>query len=161
MSESNSPRSPRPGSPTLSREPLQYLKREMDDLLSRFSSDWLGDWMAKEFTPAVDVSETDEAVAVAVDVPGVKGDDIQLEVAGSVLRIRGERKEEKEEKNKSFHRIERRWGTFSRTIPLPCSVVEGKVTADYRDGVLHVHLPKTETAKAHKIRVKTHGTDGM
>ncbi|MEX1229195.1 MAG: Hsp20/alpha crystallin family protein [Planctomycetaceae bacterium] len=160
MTESTSPRSPRPESPKLSREPLQYLKRELDDVLSRFSSDWLGDWMSKEFTPAVDVSETDEAVNVAVDVPGVKGDEIQLEVAGTILRIRGERKEEKEEKNKSFHRVERRWGTFSRTVPLPCNVVEEKVTADYRDGVLHVHLPKTETAKAHKIKVKIHGREG-
>ena len=101
MSESNSPRSPRPGSPTLSREPLQYLKREMDDLLSRFSSDWLGDWMAKEFTPAVDVSETDEAVAVAVDVPGVKGDDIQLEVDAELARLRSNRFKGAEVKHRS------------------------------------------------------------
>ncbi len=156
MTEPTSNRGTCGDTPKLSREPLQYLKREMDDLVSRFSSDWLGDWMSKEFTPAVDLAETDEGLDVRVDVPGMKAEDIHLEVAGSVLRIKGERREEKEEKDKSYHRVERRWGSFSRTIPLPCSVVEDKVSADYRDGVLHVHLPKTEKAKAHKIKVKSH-----
>lgn len=157
MTDPTSRRTTRPEKAGLSREPLAYLKREMDDLITRFSSDW----MAKEFTPAVDVTESDDAIDVTVDVPGMKAEDIHIEVAGSVLRIHGERKEEKEEKNKSFHRVERRWGSFARTIPLPCKVVDVKVDADYRDGVLHIHLPKTETAKAHKVKVKTHPAGGQ
>jgi HSP20 family protein len=71
-----------------------------------------------------------------------------------MLTVAGERKEEKEEKGKTFHRVERLYGNFSRSVTLPCSVNEEEVAAEYKDGVLTIKLPKAEEAKAHKIKVK-------
>jgi HSP20 family protein len=89
-----------------------------------------------------------------MDAPGLKVEDIDVQINGNLLTVSGQRAEEKEEKGRMFHRIERRHGTFSRTITLPCAVNDEKVDAQYRDGVLRLTLPKTEESKAHKIAVK-------
>jgi HSP20 family protein len=89
-----------------------------------------------------------------VDLPGVKPDDIDIRLSGNTLRLHGERKEEQQEKGRTFHRIERRRGNCSRSITLPCAVVEDEVAAEYNDGVLTVTLPKCEEAKSRKIEVK-------
>ena len=77
-----------------------------------------------------------------------------IEVRADTLHVRGEHTEEREEKGKTFHRIERRAGSFSRSVALPCSVDEEKVTAECRDGVLTISLPKTEESKTRKVKVK-------
>jgi HSP20 family protein len=100
------------------------------------------------------LSETPESVQVRMDLPGIKPDDVNIEIAGNTLRITGERKEEKDEKNKTYHRVERRFGSFSRSVSLPCSVKEAAVNAEHANGVLTVTLPKSEEAKSHKIKVK-------
>lgn len=106
--------------------------------------------------PSVDVSETDKEVCIEAELPGVDEKDLEVTLADGVLHIRGEKKFEKEEKEKSFHRVERAYGTFQRAIPLPAEVDESKVDAVFRKGVLHVTLPKTKQAQAHKkITVKT------
>jgi HSP20 family protein len=92
-----------------------------------------------------------------MDVPGIDAKDINIEVAGNTLRITGERKEEKEEKGETWHRIERRSGSFARSVPLPCSVKEDKAEAAYADGVLTVKIPKSEEAKTHKVKVQCNG----
>jgi HSP20 family protein len=99
------------------------------------------------------MAETDTAIEARMDVPGVTAKDIDIQISGNALTVRGERKEEKEEKGKTFHRIERRYGSFSRSVTLPCAVAESEVAAEYRDGVLTVKLPKTEESKAHKVKV--------
>ena len=144
--------------PLFSREPFHALREEMDDLIGRFSADWGGDWFAREFSPSLDLSEADDSLQVRMDVPGVKPEQIEIEVTGNSLRISGERKEEREEKGKSYHRIERRSGSFARVVSLPCAVKEDQIKAECHDGILTVTLPKTEKARTHKVKVKGNGS---
>jgi HSP20 family protein len=139
--------------PFFGRDPFTALRQEVDDLLTRFTVDGPENWFSGAMTPSADLSETNEALQVKIDVPGLKPDDIDIEVAHNSLRISGERKEEKEEKGKSFHRVERRTGKFSRTISLPCAVQESKIHAEYHDGVLSILMPKAEEAKAHRVKI--------
>ena len=104
--------------------------------------------------PALDLVESDGAVEVKMDLPGMNAEDIDIQVNGNLLTISGERKEEKEEKGKSYHRIERRTGTFSRSVTLPCQIAEKTIDAKYENGTLTVSMPKSDEAKGHKIAVK-------
>jgi len=139
--------------PFFNRDPLSALRQEMEDLFSRFTSEGAEGWFAGAMAPSLDLSETNESLQVKIDVPGLKPEDIEIEVRNNTLRVSGERKEEKEEKGKSFHRVERRTGRFSRTVNLPCAVQENKVQAEYHDGVLSILMPKSEEARAHRIKV--------
>ena len=105
--------------------------------------------------PSLDMSETANTIEVRVDVPGMKAEEIDVQLTNGVLTVSGERKEEKEEKGKTFHRVERRDGSFSRSVTLPSAVAEDKVDAQYKDGVLCITLHKTEEAKSRKITVKS------
>lgn len=142
--------------PLLARDPFDGFQKEMDDLLSRFKADWGGDWPASTLTisPSVDLSETDDSLQVRMDVPGLKPNEINIEVSGNTIRINGEHKEEKEEKGKTFHRLERRTGAFARALALPVAVKENQVTAECAEGVLTITLPKVEPAKTQKVPVK-------
>ncbi|MFO0918809.1 MAG: Hsp20/alpha crystallin family protein [Planctomycetaceae bacterium] len=138
-------------------DPFAGLQKEMDDLLNRFQSDWSGDRFPAITVPAADLSETDDSLQIRMDMPGLKAEEINIEVSGNTIRITGEHKEEKEEKGKTYHRIERRSGSFARAMTLPAQVKEDKVTAECKDGVLTITLPKTETAKTHRVTVKNNG----
>lgn len=140
--------------------PLRTLRGEMDDLMNRYLKDWSGEWLPREFSPSCDLSETADAFQIRVDVPGIKPEDISIEVSGNNIRICGERKAEKEEKGKTFHRVERHCGKFTESLSLPCSVKDDKVHAEFEDGVLTVTLPKTEAAKTHKVHIKAIGNGG-
>lgn len=109
-----------------------------------------------EWAPAVDVSETDDAYVVEADIPGMRKEDIKIEVENDVLTIRGERKSEKEEKDekKGYHRVERRMGAFVRSLRVPGGVKAEDVSAKFQDGVLKVTLPKPEESKPKLITVK-------
>jgi HSP20 family protein len=140
--------------PWYRRLPLPALREEVRDLLAEF----LGDESAWPFggnVPTMDLSETDETIEVRLDLPGVQPSEINVQVTGNVLSISGERKEEKETKERTFHVVERRSGSFSRSITLPCPVQDDKVDAKYHDGVLTVTLPKTKEAKGSRIKVKS------
>jgi HSP20 family protein len=138
-----------------SRDPFRALQDEMDQMLSRFSEGWTSEGIAEgAVVPSLDLSETDGEVQLTVDVPGMKPEEIDVEVTGQRVRIRGEHKEEKEEKGRTYHRIERRSGSVFRSVELPCAVKEDKVVAEYKDGVLKVTLPKSEEAKTRKVKVK-------
>tara|TARA_R110002111_G_scaffold2705_5_gene18038 strand:- start:23934 stop:24473 length:540 start_codon:yes stop_codon:yes gene_type:complete len=136
------------------RAPFLSMRDEMDHLITRFSDDWSSGWLVQGFNASLDLSENNEAVEVRLDVPGIKPEEIEVEITGNQLRITGERKEEQEEKGKTFHRIERQSGSFFRAITLPCEVKENQVQATCENGVLMVTLPKCETVKPHKIAVK-------
>jgi len=125
------------------------LQREMDRLFEDFFR--RGGLMR----PSVDVVETDDTVVVKAELPGMEPKDVDISVSGDKLTIKGERKAEKEEKGKTFYRMERCYGSFSRTIELPASVEADKAKADYKNGVLEITLPKTEQVKAKKIPIKT------
>lgn len=146
-------REPRAIRPWFDRGPMGSLREEMQDLITHFFGD--GErWPMAEVAPTMDVSETDEAVEVRMDVPGVEAKDVEIQIRGNVLSVTGERKDEKTEKGKTWHRVERRFGAFARTVTLPCEVKEDAVQAAYHDGVLTITLPKAEQAKARKIEVK-------
>lgn len=99
----------------------------------------------------------EDAYQIRMDVPRIKADDITVQVTGDSVHIAGERKEEKEEKGKTYHRLERRSGKFSETLRLPTAVNEEKVQAEFHDGVLSVTLPKTEATKTRTVKVKSDG----
>ena len=137
------------------RDPFTALREEMNDLRARLLGDEDEGWFSGAMAPSLDMSETDTAVEVRMDLPGMTAKDIDIQVNGNVLTVSGQRQEEKEEKGKTFHRVERRYGSFSRSVTLPCTVNESEVAAAYHDGVLTIKLPKTEESKAHKIKVKS------
>lgn len=106
------------------------------------------------WSPVVDISEDDKEYAIKAELPDVKKEDIKLNVHDDVLTITGERKYEKEEKGKKYHRVERAYGSFMRSFTLPEDADGTKVTAEYKDGLLNVRLPKSEKAKPKTIEVK-------
>ena len=107
-----------------------------------------------DWVPAVDISETDVEYLIKAELPEVKKEDVKVTVQHGVLTIHGERKHEKEEKGKRYHRVERSYGSFTRSFTLPDEVDEAKVRAEFKDGMLHLHLPKSEKAKPKAIDVK-------
>ena len=109
-----------------------------------------GDWM-----PAVDMSENEKEIVVHAEVPGMDSKDIDISLNGRVLTMKGERKQEQEEKEKNYYRIERKYGSFSRSFELPADVDPNKVKAKYKDGILTLNLPKTKEQSTKKIEVKT------
>jgi len=127
------------------------LSRMLDDRpLTGFDTGALsfGQW-----APAVDIQETDREYIVKADLPEVKKEDVKVEYEDGVLTVEGERKMEKEEKNKKFHKIEREYGKFVRRFALPSEIDAGKLSADFKDGVLNVHLPKSPETKPKAVAV--------
>jgi HSP20 family protein len=104
---------------------------------------------------ATDVSEDENNLTFKVDMPGMKADDIDIQAEGGTLTITTERRSEREEKKKTYHRVERSYGGFCRSFQLPSTVDPSKVEATYDEGVLTVNVPKTEESKARKITVKS------
>lgn len=107
-----------------------------------------------DWVPTVDISESEGEYLIKAELPEVKKEDVKVTVEDSVLTLSGERRHEKEEKGKKYHRVERSYGSFVRSFSLPESVDESGVKADYKDGVLNLHLPKTEKVKPKSIEVK-------
>jgi HSP20 family protein len=135
---------------------LTEFRREVDDLFSQFfgSSGWLPVAnFGRGFTPVLDVSETDEDVLIKAELPGVDPKEIEVNLSGTTLTVKGEKKEEREEKTENMHRIERSYGGFSRSISLPCEVKEDKIEANFKNGVLNLKLPKAETSKKKTIKI--------
>ena len=135
-------------------EPLQSVRDEMEYLWSQLVGDRPGGWLAPPKVPAMDLSETADAVQVRMDMPGFKAEEINVQLSNNVLTVSGEHVEEEKKEENTYHRMERRFGSFSRTVALPAAVDEGKIEAQYRDGVLNVSMPKTQEAKSRKIKVK-------
>jgi HSP20 family protein len=107
-----------------------------------------------EWSPLVDITEDDKEYVVKAEIPEMKKEDIKINVHDDVLTVSGERKYEKEEKGKKFHRVERAYGSFMRSFGLPENADGSKINAEYKDGILKVHLPKSEQAKKKAIEVK-------
>ena len=107
-----------------------------------------------EWAPLVDISEDDKEYLIKAELPEVKKEDVKVTAEEGTLTIMGERKFEKEEKGRKYHRVERAYGSVGRTFSLPDDASPGKVSAEFKDGVLTVHLTKTEKAKPQQIEVK-------
>jgi HSP20 family protein len=125
--------------------------RLFQDTVNRLLSDQSA---ARPWAPSVDILETENELVLKADVPGVELKDIDIQVENGTLTLKGERKFEKEEKNKGFHRLERAYGSFLRYFTVPETVDTEHVRADYQNGVLTVTLPKKEIAKPKSIKVQ-------
>lgn len=135
--------------------------REMEELFDRLTKSIApqrsgaqetmvsGDW-----SPRVDISENGTEFVVKVEIPEVKKEDVHVTVDHGILTMRGERKQEKEEKDTKFHRIERYYGSFSRSFSLPENIDESKVEASFKDGMLTIKLPKAAATKPSAVEVK-------
>lgn len=142
--------------------PLRSLHEEIDRLFDDFGRGFmpslprLAETFGSGVTPSVDVAETDKDVVVTAELPGIEEKDVDVTYAEGMLTIKGEKKAEKEEKGKNFHRVERSYGAFSRAITLPAEIDDAKVDAKFAKGVLTVTLPKKPTAQstAKKIAIK-------
>jgi HSP20 family protein len=132
------------------------LRREMERFFDRFAAPvWEPfEMVAGDWAPMLDVSETKDAMVVTAEVPGVDPKEIEIALTGDLLTLKGEKEKAKEEKEEHYHRVERTYGTFLRTIRLPMAVDGSKVTATFKNGVLVVTLPKTPAAKGTMIPVK-------
>lgn len=135
--------------------------REMSTLqerMNRLFNDQLGamthdEALTGNFVPPVDVYEDENSIQVRLEVPGIEEKDIDIRLENNVLTVRGERKFEKEEKEENFHRIERRYGSFTRSFTLPSTVNSEDVQADYEKGVLKIRIAKRAEAKPKQIKV--------
>jgi len=125
----------------------RQLSRLLDDSPSSMDSEM------NRWAPSVDIRESDEALLVQAELPGIDKKDVKLEVKDGVLTISGERHYEKDVKEESVHRIERSYGSFTRSFSLPTNIDAEKVAAEMKDGVLHVRLPKRESAKPKAIEI--------
>jgi HSP20 family protein len=136
--------------------------RELEDIqtrLNRMFNDtpvrrlehdvFFADWV-----PPVDVEETEKEYLIKAELPEIKKEEVKVEVLDGVLTIEGERRQEKEEKGRRFHKVERSYGKFVRQFALPPNVESTTVAAEFKDGVLNVHLPKTAAAKPATVEVK-------
>jgi len=142
-------------------DPTYDLTRGMSDMVSRIFRQFdpeLGGLIHEDFglshLPAVDISETDTEVTVSADLPGLDEKDVQVTLENEVLTIRGERKYEHVEKNKNYHRVERSYGTFHRSITLPEGINQDDVKATFSKGVLNVRIGKRPNAKPLRRRIK-------
>ncbi len=130
----------------------------LQDRMNRLFNDQFGTITRDEsltgaFVPPVDVYEDENSIQVRMEVPGIEEKDIDIRLENQVLTVRGERKFEKEEKEENFHRIERRYGSFTRSFTLPATVNSEDVSADYDKGVLKIRLAKRAEAKPKQIKV--------
>jgi HSP20 family protein len=140
--------------------------REMDEAQNRFNPFFLAGFPNRmgsgeihsltvaDWSPEVDISQDDHEYLLKADLPEMKKDDVRVTVEDGILCVSGERKSVKEDQKKKFHRIERSFGNFRRSFTLPVDADSTKVTAEFRDGVLKVHLPTTPVARSKAIEVK-------
>jgi len=128
--------------------------REMDEMLRTFRLPREATSPLADFTPAVDISEKDKEYLVKAQLPGVEKDDVKVEFLNGVLTLSGERKFEKEDQTEKAHRVESAYGAFARSFVIPENVLADKIAADYKNGILFVHLPKTDIKKPATRTVK-------
>jgi HSP20 family protein len=139
--------------------------REVDSLQSEvnrvfdafFGSGATSATRARRWVPAMDLVETDEHLVLKADLPGLGHDDVNIEVKDNVLTVSGERRAEQEEKSEGFYRVERAFGTFSRSMSLPEGVDAEKIAAEFRAGVLEVRIPKPQERKPHRVAIGANG----
>ncbi len=135
---------------------FERMRREMDRFWDSFLEGRLrgrpeeeGEWY-----PTLDVAETKNEVIVKAEVPGMDPKDIDISLSDGMLIIKGEKKQEREEKEADYHLVERSYGAFTRSVQLPKEVQSDKISAAYKDGILKITLPKTEEAKKKEIKIK-------
>ncbi|HEC80511.1 MAG: Hsp20/alpha crystallin family protein [Candidatus Coatesbacteria bacterium] len=138
----------------LSRD-LTLIQREMNRLFDDFFGRGIAEREESDFfSPAVDLSETDDEFRVRAELPGINQEDMNISLVGNTLVIKGEKKQEKEEEKENYHYVERVYGSFRRDIDLPAEIDADKVEAEFKDGILNITIPKSEKGKPKEIEVK-------
>ncbi|BBD57250.1 heat shock protein, class I [Nostoc sp. HK-01] len=132
---------------------IETLQRRMNRLFDRLAPTDGGETTAFNFVPAAELEETDEAIHLRLEVPGLEAKDMNVEVTPEAVSISGERKSETKTEEKGISRSEFRYGRFQRIIPLPSLVQNDKVQAEYKDGILRLTLPKSEAEKQKVVKV--------
>ncbi|MBF0343802.1 MAG: Hsp20/alpha crystallin family protein [Nitrospirae bacterium] len=138
------------------RQETEHPLLVMNDLFRNFLSDF-GVEPFTRFNPSVNITESDKEIKVSAELPGMDEKDIDVSITQDSLTIKGEKKEEKQEEATGYYHVERSYGAFSRTIPLPCELDHNKIEASFKKGVLVITLPKTAEAckEKRKITIKT------
>jgi HSP20 family protein len=134
---------------------MMSIQDEMNKLFDDFLDRPLmrTEWSEGVWNPSVDISETKDNVIIKAEIPGLSKEDVKISMQDNMLTLTGEKKQEKEEKEANYHRVERSYGAFSRSFALPTSVKSDKIKATYKDGVLFITLPKTEEVKPKEIPI--------
>ena len=137
---------------------LSKLRKEMDELWGRFFGEpafpvFSESLWAPTLEVKVDIRETKDNIVVTAEIPGLTAKDVEVTISADLLTIKGEKRQEKEEKEESYHLIERRYGSFSRSVRLSSEVDTKNITASHKEGVLTIRLPKSEKGKEKQIRI--------
>jgi HSP20 family protein len=144
------------------RSPVLSPWHELEDMTTRLNR-LFGDPGSGEashrvlWSPAVNVAETKEDLRLTAELPGMSIEDIEIEVENNVLSLRGEKRQEEEKDDRRYHVWERSYGSFERSFTLPRTVKADEISADFKDGILHVRMPKAAEAKSRKIAIKSEG----
>lgn len=135
---------------------ISDLSREMNRLFGSFFRGDVSDEgaLATTWVPAVDILEQDDSYTFEAELPGLNKEDVKISVQDNILTLRGEKKDERKESKKGYLRMETNYGSFSRSFTLPTTINASKIEAEYKDGVLKIHIPKAEEAKSKLIDVK-------
>jgi len=132
---------------------LDSLQGDMNRLFDRFFEGRTGNGTSRRWIPAMDLVETDEHLVLRGDLPGMTEDDVDIEIKDNVLTVSGERKAEHEDKGEGYHRVERSFGSFSRSLNLPAGIEPERVEASFDKGVLEVRVPKPAEAKPTRVQI--------
>ncbi|MGE3062336.1 MAG: Hsp20/alpha crystallin family protein [bacterium] len=130
------------------------LRKEIDSMFdNRFFGGMLQRFGDQAWAPVMDITESEKEFTVKVELPGMKKEEIKINIENNILSVEGDRKSESEEKGKTFHRIERSYGSFYRAVSLPKQIDETKIKASFNEGLLTIVLPKTDVAKSKPIEI--------
>ena len=139
---------------------VNQLRNEIDRLFERFiSTPWslmerdIPSWFSSSWMPVIDISETDKEVTINLEAPGMDSKDIELSISGKTLTIQGEKKEEKEENGKNVYKMERRFGSFRRSVDLPEEIDENSINAEYKNGLITIKANKVQDKQRKKIQI--------
>ena len=132
---------------------LDSLQGDMNRLFDRFFEGRTANGMGRRWIPAMDLVETEDDLVLRGDLPGMTEEDVDIEIKDNVLTVSGERKAEHEDKGEGYHRVERAFGRFSRSLSLPQGIDPDKVEAKFEKGVLEVHIPKPAEAKPTRVQI--------
>jgi HSP20 family protein len=132
---------------------IATLQNEMSRLMNTFTGDGGNGSSQRSWVPALDVWETEGEVVYALDLPGIPEDDISVELEDGALTVTAQRERKEELSEDQLYRFERRFGTYSRTFGLPQGVTEDQINADYKNGVLEIHVAKPEQPKPRRIQI--------
>lgn len=139
-------------------DPFRELRNLQDEMNRLFNVNFAGkfnqeDMASSGWTPSVDIYESEGEIVLEAELPGMKRDDFEVSIENNIITLKGEKNFEKSEESDSYHRVERAYGSFTRSFSLPRSVSAENTKADFSNGILRVSLPKKEEAKARKIKV--------